>query len=145
MSINRTNLLAAIALSWCLVHAAVVAAAGEPAAGNKVVEGVGWGGIKIGASREELVKAFGPLEPTPGGQRTGWIARRHIDFWFDQAGEAVEVRFVKGFTSPLTSGIKNRFFRETTLGGLWHARQSGERIQLEEARIPQSRSPHVGR
>ena len=75
---------------------------------SKVVEGIGWGGFRVGATREELIKAFGPLEPTPtpGSQWMGWVSRHHVDCWFDQAGRASEVRFNKGFSLPLTSGIK---------------------------------------
>ena len=82
--------------------------AAREGADAKVVEGVGWGGFRVGATREELIKAFGPLEhtPTPGSQWTGWVARYHIDCWFDQAGRAVEVRFNRGFNLPLTSGVK---------------------------------------
>jgi hypothetical protein len=73
---------------------------------TSVVEGVGWGPIRVGATREKLAKVFGPLERTPGGQRMGWRAKHHIDFWFDQDGRAVEVQFVDGFRLPLSSGIK---------------------------------------
>ena len=81
---------------------------GTPAASDAVVEGVGWSGFRVGATREQLSKAFGPLEPTPtpGSQWTGWVTRHHIDCWFDQAGRAVEVRFNEGFNLPLTSGVK---------------------------------------
>jgi hypothetical protein len=72
----------------------------------QVVEGVGWRGFRIGATQEQLRKAYGPLETSPGGTRKGWITRRHLDFWFDEAGHAVEVRFVRGFNLPLTSGVK---------------------------------------
>ena len=74
----------------------------------KVVEGVGWRGFRVGATRDELVKAYGPPEPnpSPGSQWTGWVSSQHIDCWFDQDGRAVEVRFNKGFTLPLTSGVK---------------------------------------
>jgi hypothetical protein len=85
-----------------------VAAAKQVAIPDTVVEGVGWGGFQVGATREELTKAFGPLQrnPAPGSQWTGWISRYHIDCWFDQAGRAVEVRFNQGFKFPLTSGVK---------------------------------------
>jgi hypothetical protein len=73
---------------------------------SKVVEGVGWGACLVGATREELIKAFGPLETTPGSRRTGWATHYHIDCWFDQAGHVVELRFMKGFRFPLTSGVR---------------------------------------
>jgi predicted Ser/Thr protein kinase len=76
-----------------------------PKSGDQVVEGIGWGRFRVGVSRDELISVFGPLETTPGGQRTGWITRRHIDFWFDKADHAVEVRFVEGFRLLLSSGI----------------------------------------
>ncbi len=74
---------------------------------DQVVEGVGWGGFRVGATRDEQIKDFGPLEPTPtpGSKWTGWVSRHHINCWFDQAGRASEVRFNKGFALPLTSGI----------------------------------------
>jgi PEGA domain/HEAT repeats len=77
-----------------------------PATSDTVVEGVGWRGFRVGATREELIKAFGPMEPSPGSQWSGWVSRYHVDCWFDQAGRASEVRFNKGFDLPLTSGVK---------------------------------------
>ena len=75
---------------------------------SKVVEGVGWGAFRVGATREELVKALGPPDPNLnfGNKRVGWIARHHIDCIFDQNEHAVEIRFIEGYELPLASGVK---------------------------------------
>jgi hypothetical protein len=103
---SKANLLLAITLI-CSAGLTRACSAVEPKADDKVVEGVGWGDVRLGATRDELIKAYGPFEPTKGSQRAGWLSRRHIDFFFDKTGHAVEVQFVKGFDVPLTSGIKN--------------------------------------
>jgi hypothetical protein len=73
-----------------------------------VVDGVGWNGFRLGATREELIQAYGPFEPEPfpNSQRRGWRSKRHIDFFFDQNDRAAEVQFMQGFELPLSSGIK---------------------------------------
>jgi len=80
--------------------------ASVPAAGPNVVEGVGWGGFRVGATREELVKAYGPPDPNSRNAWVRWVSRHHIDCWFNDRGGAQEVRFNKGFKLPLASGIR---------------------------------------
>jgi serine/threonine protein kinase len=73
-----------------------------------VVEGVGWGNFRVGASREELIKAFGPPDPNlnPLNRRVSWIAAYHVDCMIDESRGAFEIRFNEGFKLPLTSGIR---------------------------------------
>ena len=79
----------------------------DPQEGFKtVVEGVGWGGFRVGATREALIKLFGPPDPNtdPAGHRLYWTERYHVDCDMDEAHRAV--RFSSGFELPLTSGIR---------------------------------------
>lgn len=82
----------------------------DPAAGlaEKVVEGVGWGPFKVGASREEIVKVAGEPEanPSPKNPWVWWRSRFHIDCLIDEQRGAFEVRFNDGFKFSLTSGVK---------------------------------------
>jgi len=73
----------------------------------KVVEGVGWNEFRVGATREDLMKTFGPPEPNPipGSLWVQWLSRYHVDCLLDKSGGAMEVRFNKGFPSSLASGI----------------------------------------
>jgi hypothetical protein len=70
-----------------------------------VVEGIGWGSFRVGATRDELIKAYGPPDPNPGNPWMRW-ATHHVDCICDQSGHVAEVRFNEGFTLPLTSGVK---------------------------------------
>lgn len=72
----------------------------------QVVEGVGWGAFRVGATREELVKAFGRPDPNPGNPWVRWVTRYHVDCLFDEQGGAGELRFNQGFEEPLTSGVR---------------------------------------
>ena len=70
------------------------------------MEGVGWESFRVGATREELIKAYGDPEPNPGNPWVRWTSKHHVDCIFGQDGRAVEVRFNEGFNWPLTSGVK---------------------------------------
>ena len=80
----------------------------KPTDQNKVVEGIGWGAFRIGATSEELIKAVGPSDPDPDGMglRMRWQTRYHIVCMIDEFHCVYEVQFSPGFTSPLSSGIK---------------------------------------
>ena len=73
-----------------------------------VVEGIGWDSFRLGATREELVKAYGQPDPNPNPQIpwVSWKSKYHVDCFFGRDGHAVEIRFNKGFSLPLASGIK---------------------------------------
>lgn len=73
-----------------------------------VVEGVGWGAFRVGATRDEITKAVGPPEanPDPKIQWVRWLSQHHIDCLFAPKGGALEVRFNAGFAGELSSGIK---------------------------------------
>jgi hypothetical protein len=87
---------------------ALTAAAPAVAAGgggtDTVVEGVGWGAARIGATRDEVKAAFGQPEDT----QPYWLNYRRsrgIDVFYGQSDRAVEVRFNAGFRGRLQSGI----------------------------------------
>jgi hypothetical protein len=79
-----------------------------------VVEGVGWGAFRVGATRKELVKAVGEPDTNPTPQTSGayenlqWLKQYHIDCMINANGpsEVINVRFNKGFELPLSSGVK---------------------------------------
>ncbi len=71
-----------------------------------VVVGVGWKSFRLGATREELIEAYGDPDPNPGNPWMRWTSRYHVDCILGQDGHAVEVRFNEGFGLPLTSGVK---------------------------------------
>ncbi len=77
---------------------------GDP---HKVVEGVGWGAFRLGATRSELVTAYGapsqnfdPREPS-----LHW-RKQHIYCLIDSVRGASRLRFGKGFEIPLASGVR---------------------------------------
>jgi len=73
-----------------------------------VVEGVGWRGFHVGATREELVKTYGEPEsnPDPQIQWLKWTTKHHVDCLIDNQRGAFEIRFNKGFSLALASGVK---------------------------------------
>ena len=83
-------------------------ASGTRATADAVVEGVGWRAFRVGATREELVKAYGPPDtnPNPQSQWVQWTQKHHVDCLIDNQRGAFEVRFNKGFQLALTSGVK---------------------------------------
>jgi hypothetical protein len=78
-----------------------------PGTPGNVVEGVGWGAFRVGATRDELVKAFGPPDanPNPQDQHVLWRSKCHVDCLFGAGRGAFEVRFSQGFELPLASGV----------------------------------------
>ena len=83
------------------------AATPEPeAAAHKIVEGVGWGDIRVGAKREEVIKALGKPDDDSTSDYLKW-AKQHIrcGFHYGEAGVG-EVQFNPGFQGALANGIK---------------------------------------
>lgn len=89
-------------------------AAESPATGevkgdqDAVVEGVGWHDFKVGATLEELTKAYGPPDENVDSpnKRTAWNAH-HIECFIPRGGAgANEVRFLEGFGHGLKSGVR---------------------------------------
>ncbi len=74
----------------------------------QVIEGVGWGAFKVGATREELVKAVGEPEanPEPNNPWVPWLSRYHVNCLFSEPHGATAIQFNEGFEFSLTSGIK---------------------------------------
>ena len=80
-----------------------------------VVEGVGWKSFRVGATRAELIKAYGDPEPNPGNPRVRWLSQHHIDCRFDEDGRAAEVRFNARIRRALDVRRQDRLFREGVL------------------------------
>ena len=64
--------------------------------GRVIVEGKGWGGFNVGATREELVKALGQPDSDSDNRWMKW-KQAHVHCLVDDARGAFELRFDKGF------------------------------------------------
>ena len=64
---------------------------GRPA--NAIVEGIGWKGVRIGATREELIKALGKADDDSTSDWLKWKNKHHIDCTFhgDDTGGGSQV------------------------------------------------------
>ena len=71
-----------------------------------IVEGVGWGAFRVGASLEDLAKAFGSPDAGSDNHWVRWNLRHHIDCLVDEGRGVSEIRFNVGFELPLTTGIR---------------------------------------
>ena len=96
-----------LALFFCFGHATRCAVADPPKTDDaKIVEGVGWKAVRLGAKREDVINALGKPD---GDSTSDWLKwkTRHIECTF-YAGEVgvCEVRFNEGFPESLANGIK---------------------------------------
>jgi hypothetical protein len=81
-------------------------AAHDAVADDTIVEGVGWKGVRVGGSREDLIKALGKPDNDPSSDWLKW-PDKHIDCTFYSGCTLVcEVRFNPGFEGALANGIK---------------------------------------
>jgi serine/threonine protein kinase len=69
-----------------------------------VVEGRGWGGFNVGATREELIKALGQPDSGSDNRWMKW-EQAHVHCLVDDARGAFELRFDEGFPGLTTAGI----------------------------------------
>jgi serine/threonine protein kinase len=74
--------------------------------GQEIIEGVGYGAFRLGASRGELIRAFGNPESGSQGNYVLWHASHHVDCLLDENERAIELRFNPGFEIPLTTGVR---------------------------------------
>ena len=72
---------------------------------NKIVEGEGWQGFRVGATREELVKALGDPDPDSKGQWLKW-KKLSVHCILDDKRGAFELRFDDGFKGETAAGIE---------------------------------------
>ncbi len=82
------------------------AKAAQASAPNAIVEGIGWKGIRVGATREELVKALGKADDDSTSDWLKWKNNRHIECTFHGGDKVAEVRFNPGFEGAVTNGLK---------------------------------------
>ncbi len=75
-----------------------------PADSRVIVEGKGWGGFNVGATREELIKALGQPDNDSDNHWMKWD-QIHVDCLVDDARGAFELRFDEGFPGLTTAGI----------------------------------------
>ena len=76
-----------------------------PDATKSIIEGVGYGPFRVGASKNSLIKALGPPDAGSTDQWIQWKQKFHIHCLVDSDRGAFELRFEKGFTLALSSGI----------------------------------------
>lgn len=72
---------------------------------NKIVEGEGWRGFRVGATREELIKNLGKPDNDPNDRWLQWRKKYSIHCLIDDAHGAFELRFDNGFKGKTTAGI----------------------------------------
>jgi hypothetical protein len=78
----------------------------RPALADAIVEGVGWGKIRIGAKREEVIKALGKPDDDSTPDYLKW-AKQHIACGIHYGETGIgEVQFNPGFQGVLANGIK---------------------------------------
>ncbi len=79
---------------------------GATNATDAIVEGIGWNAVRIGATREELVKALGKADDDSTPDWMKWKDSHHIECTFHGGDKAAEVRFDPGFEKALANGLK---------------------------------------
>lgn len=73
---------------------------------DAIVEGIGWKGVRIGITKEELVKALGKADDDSKADWLKWKSK-HIECTFHTGATGVsEVRFNPGFKGTLANGLK---------------------------------------
>jgi beta-lactamase regulating signal transducer with metallopeptidase domain len=78
---------------------------GKAAASAPIVEGIGWKGVKIGATREQLAKILGKADKDSSRDWIKWRAK-HIECTFHGGDRVAEVRFNPGFQGALANGLR---------------------------------------
>jgi len=76
-----------------------------PSGQYQIAEGKGWNGFKLGATREELIKALGQPDSDSDNRWMKW-EQTHVHCLLDDAHGAFELRFDEGFPGLTTAGIK---------------------------------------
>ncbi len=80
----------------------------KQAAPDTIVEGVGWRDLRVGMSREDVIKALGQPDANSRPDLLEWRTK-HIACGFfgkAEADGATEIRFVSGFQGACANGIK---------------------------------------
>ena len=72
----------------------------------KVIEGFGVGPFRLGAKRDELIKALGKPDNDPRSQWLKWDGKGIHCIIVDENIGARELRFEKGFRGQLADGVK---------------------------------------
>ena len=72
---------------------------------NKIVEGEGWRGFRVGTTREELIKALGAPDTDSTSQWLKW-KKFSVHCIIDDKHGAAELRFDKGFKGETAAGIE---------------------------------------
>jgi HEAT repeat protein/predicted Ser/Thr protein kinase len=75
-----------------------------PADDRVIVEGKGWGGFRLGATRAELIKALGQPDSDSDNRWMKWN-QAHMHCLIDEAHGAFELRFDEGFPGLTAAGI----------------------------------------
>ncbi|MCE5303898.1 MAG: M56 family metallopeptidase [Planctomycetaceae bacterium] len=75
-------------------------------ASNTIVEGIGWNGVRVGATKAEFIKALGKADGDSTSNWLKWKKNHHIECTFYNSDKATEVRFNPGFQGALANGLK---------------------------------------
>ena len=74
--------------------------------GEKIIEGVGWGKVRVGMNRHDLFEALGNPDNDPASEWPNWN-QKHIECSLHPGGtEVTEIRFNPGFQGSLANGVK---------------------------------------
>lgn len=76
-----------------------------PPGSNKIVEGEGWRGFRVGATRDELIKELGKPDNDPMSRWLQWKKKHYIHCLVDDTRGAFELRFDPGFKGETVGGI----------------------------------------
>jgi len=77
-----------------------------PPSNGKIVEGSGWNGFRVGATRDELVKELGKPDSDSTDRWLKWKRKHSVHCLIDDQHGAFELRFDDGFKGETTAGIK---------------------------------------
>jgi hypothetical protein len=73
---------------------------------SNIIEGIGWNAFHVGATKKELVKAFGQPDERSTSTWLTWSNKYHIHCLYDDDRGAYELRFDPGFKYSLPTGIE---------------------------------------
>ncbi len=73
---------------------------------SDIIEGVGWKTFCIGATKEELIKAFGKPDSDTNDELLQWRKKYGIHCLIDDTRGAYQLRFDTGFKGKTTAGIE---------------------------------------
>jgi beta-lactamase regulating signal transducer with metallopeptidase domain len=72
-----------------------------------IVEGIGWGDVRVGMEKEDLLKILGPPDSDSSSNWLKWRRQYYLDCFFRPGSTKItEIRFNQGFEGILASGLR---------------------------------------